>query len=100
MRTNVRSMTKETDESQQDPSVMHWVVGYSSSHMQTGQISVPTLGQVATTVEQDNSEKSEGIDSHKYREILSQRRSYRNILNDLSSDVPGLHKIEVEEAEE
>ncbi|XP_057581971.1 cAMP-responsive element modulator-like [Hippopotamus amphibius kiboko] len=57
--------------------------------------------QVATIVETDESAESEGvIDSHKRREILSRRPSYRRILNELSSDVPGVSKIEEEKSEE
>uniref|UniRef100_A0A286Y648 cAMP-responsive element modulator n=1 Tax=Cavia porcellus TaxID=10141 RepID=A0A286Y648_CAVPO len=55
---------------------------------------------VATITETDESADSEGvIDSHKHREILSRRPSYR-ILNELSSDVPGVPKIEEEKSEE
>ncbi|XP_015841253.1 cAMP-responsive element modulator isoform X25 [Peromyscus maniculatus bairdii] len=100
MRTNVRQMTMETVESQQDRSVTHSVAERSSAHMQTGQISVPTLAQVATIAETDDSAESEVIDSHKRREILSRRPSYRKILNELSSDVPGIPKIEEEKSEE
>ncbi|XP_021091659.1 cAMP-responsive element modulator isoform X26 [Mesocricetus auratus] len=100
MRTNVRQMTTETVESQQDRSVTHSVAEHSSAHMQTGQISVPTLAQVATIAETDDSAESEVIDSHKRREILSRRPSYRKILNELSSDVPGIPKIEEEKSEE
>ncbi|XP_007645316.1 cAMP-responsive element modulator isoform X4 [Cricetulus griseus] len=149
MRTNVRHMTMETVESQQDRSVTHSVAEHSSAHMQTGQISVPTLAQVsvagsgtgrgspavtlvqlpsgqtvqvqgviqtphpsviqspqiqtvqvATIAETDDSAESEVIDSHKRREILSRRPSYRKILNELSSDVPGIPKIEEEKSEE
>ncbi|XP_054379169.2 cAMP-responsive element modulator isoform X14 [Pongo abelii] len=57
--------------------------------------------QVATIAETDESAESEGvIDSHKRREILSRRPSYRKILNELSSDVPGVPKIEEERSEE
>ncbi|XP_069403436.1 cAMP-responsive element modulator isoform X25 [Ovis canadensis] len=57
--------------------------------------------QVATIAETDESAESEGvIDSHKRREILSRRPSYRKILNELSSDVPGVPKIEEEKSEE
>ncbi|KAL1784087.1 cAMP-responsive element modulator isoform X13 [Sigmodon hispidus] len=100
MRTNVRQMTMETVESQHDRSVTHSVAERSSAHMQTGQISVPTLAQVATIAETDDSAESEVIDSHKRREILSRRPSYRKILNELSSDVPGIPKIEEEKSEE
>lgn len=90
----------ETVESQQDRSVTRSVAEHSSAHMQTGQISVPTLAQVATIAETDDSADSEVIDSHKRREILSRRPSYRKILNELSSDVPGIPKIEEEKSEE
>lgn len=100
MRTNVRQMTMETVESQQHRSVTHSGAEHSSAHMQTGQISVPTLAQVATIAETDDSADSEVIDSHKRREILSRRPSYRKILNELSSDVPGIPKIEEEKSEE
>ncbi|XP_071416006.1 cAMP-responsive element modulator isoform X4 [Pithys albifrons albifrons] len=40
------------------------------------------------------------IDSQKRREILSRRPSYRKILNELSSDVPAVAKIEEEEKSE
>ncbi|GAB1286020.1 cAMP-responsive element modulator [Apodemus speciosus] len=149
-------MTMETVESQQDRSVTHSVAEHSSAHMQTGQMSVPTLAQgfsalttvsvagsgtgrgspavtlvqlpsgqtvqvqgviqtphpsviqspqiqtvqVATIAETDDSADSEVIDSHKRREILSRRPSYRKILNELSSDVPGIPKIEEEKSEE
>ncbi|XP_067557996.1 cAMP-responsive element modulator isoform X10 [Pseudorca crassidens] len=57
--------------------------------------------QVATTAETDESAESESvIDFHKRREILSRRPSYRKILNELSSDVPGVPKIEEEKSEE
>ncbi|XP_015338930.1 cAMP-responsive element modulator isoform X27 [Marmota marmota marmota] len=57
--------------------------------------------QVATVAETDESAETEGvIDSHKRREILSRRPSYRKILNELSSDVPGVPKIEEEKSEE
>uniref|UniRef100_A0A2K5YK17 cAMP-responsive element modulator n=1 Tax=Mandrillus leucophaeus TaxID=9568 RepID=A0A2K5YK17_MANLE len=57
--------------------------------------------KVATIAETDESAESEGvIDSHKRREILSRRPSYRKILNELSSDVPGVPKIEEEKSEE
>ncbi|KAF6129539.1 cAMP responsive element modulator [Phyllostomus discolor] len=57
--------------------------------------------KVATIAETDESAESEGvIDSHKHREILSRRPSYRKILNELSSDVPGAPKIEEEKSGE
>ncbi|XP_055208883.1 cAMP-responsive element modulator isoform X14 [Gorilla gorilla gorilla] len=56
---------------------------------------------VAAIAETDESAESEGvIDSRKRREILSRRPSYRKILNELSSDVPGVPKIEEESSEE
>lgn len=93
----------DTMESQQDGSVTDSVAENESAHMQnqTGQNSIPTLTQVATIAETDESAESEGvIDSHKRREILSRRPSYRKILNELSSDVPGVPKIEEEKSEE
>ncbi|XP_037691561.1 cAMP-responsive element modulator isoform X12 [Choloepus didactylus] len=152
IKTNLRQMTMETIESQQDGSVTDSVTESKSAHMQTqtGQNSIPTLAQVsvagsgtrrgspavtlvqlpsgqtvhvqgviqtpqpsviqspqiqtvqvATIAETDESAESEGvIDSHKRREILSRRPSYRKILNELSSDVPGVPKIEEEKPEE
>uniref|UniRef100_A0A8C3YUI0 cAMP-responsive element modulator n=1 Tax=Catagonus wagneri TaxID=51154 RepID=A0A8C3YUI0_9CETA len=96
-------MTMETVDSQQDGSIPDSVAESESAHMQmqTGQNSFPTLAQVATIAETDESAESEGvIDSHKRREILSRRPSYRKILNELSSDVPGIPKIEEEKSEE
>ncbi|XP_077752763.1 cAMP-responsive element modulator isoform X22 [Canis aureus] len=103
IKTNLRQMTMDTVESQQDGSVTDSVAENESAHMQnqTGQNSIPTLTQVATIAETDESAESEGvIDSHKRREILSRRPSYRKILNELSSDVPGVPKIEEEKSEE
>nr|XP_055164658.1 cAMP-responsive element modulator isoform X15 [Nyctereutes procyonoides] len=103
IKTNLRQMTMDTIESQQDGSVTDSVAENESAHMQnqTGQNSIPTLTQVATIAETDESAESEGvIDSHKRREILSRRPSYRKILNELSSDVPGVPKIEEEKSEE
>lgn len=153
IRTNLRQMTMETIESQQDGRVTDSVAEGGSAHMQTqtGQNSIPTLAQVsvagsgtgrgspdvtlvqlpsgqtvhvqgviqtpqpsviqspqiqtvqvATIAETDESAESEGvIDSHKRREILSRRPSYRKILNELSSDVHGVvPKIEEEKSEE
>ncbi|XP_065777113.1 cAMP-responsive element modulator isoform X11 [Muntiacus reevesi] len=152
IKTNLRQMTMETIDSQQDGSLPDSVAESGSAHMQTqtGQNSIPTLAQVsvagpstgrgspavtlvqlpsgqtvhvqgviqtpqpsviqspqiqtvqvATIAETDESAESEGvIDSHKRREILSRRPSYRKILNELSSDVPGVPKIEEEKSEE
>ncbi|XP_032478579.1 cAMP-responsive element modulator isoform X8 [Phocoena sinus] len=102
IKTNLRQMTMEID-SQQDGSIPDSVAESESAHMQmqTGQNSIPTLAQVATIAETDESAESESvIDFHKHREILSRRPSYRKILNELSSDVPGVPKIEEEKSEE
>ncbi|XP_049562126.1 cAMP-responsive element modulator isoform X13 [Orcinus orca] len=102
IKTNLRQMTMEID-SQQDGSIPDSVAESESAHMQmqTGQNSIPTLAQVATIAETDESAESESvIDFHKRREILSRRPSYRKILNELSSDVPGVPKIEEEKSEE
>ncbi|XP_069770522.1 cAMP-responsive element modulator-like isoform X3 [Narcine bancroftii] len=58
--------------------------------------------QVATIAETDESGDSAEVvtDSQKRREILSRRPSYRKILNELSSDAPGVPKIEEEKSEE
>ncbi|XP_004605463.2 cAMP-responsive element modulator isoform X15 [Sorex araneus] len=103
IKTNLRQMTMETIESRQDGSITDTVAESESAQMQTqtGQNSISTLAQVATIAETDESAESEGvIDSHKRREILSRRPSYRKILNELSSDVPGVPKIEEEKSEE
>ncbi|XP_031508256.1 cAMP-responsive element modulator isoform X15 [Papio anubis] len=103
IKTNLRQMTMETVESQHDGNITASLTESKSAHMQTqtGQNSIPALAQVATIAETDESAESEGvIDSHKRREILSRRPSYRKILNELSSDVPGVPKIEEEKSEE
>ncbi|XP_023073938.1 cAMP-responsive element modulator isoform X8 [Piliocolobus tephrosceles] len=103
IKTNLRQMTMETVESQHDGSITASLTESKSAHLQTqtGQNSIPALAQVATIAETDESAESEGvIDSHKRREILSRRPSYRKILNELSSDVPGVPKIEEEKSEE
>ncbi|XP_026528024.1 cAMP-responsive element modulator isoform X1 [Notechis scutatus] len=57
--------------------------------------------QVAPATNADESTDSEVvIDSQKRREILSRRPSYRKILNELSSDAPGVAKIEEGKPEE
>ncbi|XP_033855999.1 cAMP-responsive element modulator-like isoform X1 [Acipenser ruthenus] len=57
--------------------------------------------QIAAIAETDESESAESVtDSKKRREILSRRPSYRKILNELSSDTPGVPKIEEEKSEE
>ncbi|XP_056611350.1 cyclic AMP-responsive element-binding protein 1b [Triplophysa dalaica] len=65
-----------------------------SPHVQTVQIS--------TVAESEDSQESVDsvTDSQKRREILSRRPSYRKILNDLSSDAPGVPRIEEEKSEE
>ncbi|XP_058473340.1 cyclic AMP-responsive element-binding protein 1-like [Solea solea] len=58
--------------------------------------------QISTVAESEDSQESVDsvIDSQKRREILSRRPSYRKILNDLSSDVPAVPKIEEEKSED
>ncbi|XP_064301041.1 cAMP-responsive element modulator isoform X7 [Phalacrocorax carbo] len=64
-------------------------------------IQSPHMQAVQVTSIADESAESEGIiDSQKRREILSRRPSYRKILNELSSDVPAVPKIEEEEKSE
>ncbi|XP_072364415.1 cAMP-responsive element modulator isoform X3 [Scyliorhinus torazame] len=73
--------------------------------IQTAQPSViqsPQIQTVATIAETDESGDSAEVvtDSQKRREILSRRPSYRKILNELSSDAPGVPKIDEEKSEE
>nr|XP_031526911.1 cAMP-responsive element modulator isoform X12 [Vicugna pacos] len=101
IKTNLRQM--ETLDCQQDGGVPGSVAESESAHLQaqTGPNSAPTLAQVVAVAEADDSAESEGVtDSQKRREILSRRPSYRKILNELSSDVPGVPKIEEEKSEE
>ncbi|KTG41466.1 hypothetical protein cypCar_00002316, partial [Cyprinus carpio] len=58
--------------------------------------------QISTVAESEDSQESVDsvADSQKRREILSRRPSYRKILNDLSSDAPGVPRIEEEKSEE
>ncbi|XP_078259789.1 cyclic AMP-responsive element-binding protein 1b isoform X1 [Rhinoraja longicauda] len=65
-----------------------------SPHVQTVHIS--------TIPESEDSQESVDsmTDSQKRREILSRRPSYRKILNELSSDTPGVPRIEEEKSEE
>uniref|UniRef100_A0A3P8V3L4 cAMP responsive element binding protein 1 n=1 Tax=Cynoglossus semilaevis TaxID=244447 RepID=A0A3P8V3L4_CYNSE len=60
------------------------------------------LAQISTFPESEDSQESIDslTDSQKRREILSRRPSYRKILNDLSSDVPAVPKIEEEKSED
>ncbi|KFP08543.1 cAMP-responsive element modulator, partial [Calypte anna] len=64
-------------------------------------IQSPHMQAVQVASIADESAESEGIiDSQKRREILSRRPSYRKILNELSSDVPAVPKIEEEDKSE
>ncbi|XP_044043304.1 cyclic AMP-responsive element-binding protein 1 isoform X1 [Siniperca chuatsi] len=58
--------------------------------------------QISTVAESEDSQESVDsvTDSQKRREILSRRPSYRKILNDLSSDVPAVPRIEEEKSED
>ncbi|KAJ8396332.1 hypothetical protein AAFF_G00019090 [Aldrovandia affinis] len=58
--------------------------------------------QISTIAESEDSQESVDsvTDCQKRREILSRRPSYRKILNDLSSDAPGVARIEEEKSEE
>ncbi|NXK46320.1 CREB1 protein, partial [Chauna torquata] len=58
--------------------------------------------QISTIAESEDSQESVDsvTDSQKRREILSRRPSYRMNLNDLSSDAPGVPRIEEEKSEE
>ncbi|XP_028291776.1 cyclic AMP-responsive element-binding protein 1b [Gouania willdenowi] len=58
--------------------------------------------QTSTIAESEDSQESVDslTDSQKRREILSRRPSYRKILNDLSSDVSAVPRIEEEKAED
>ncbi|XP_075995068.1 cyclic AMP-responsive element-binding protein 1b isoform X2 [Genypterus blacodes] len=58
--------------------------------------------QISTIAESEDSQESVDsvTDCQKRREILSRRPSYRKILNDLSSDAPGVPRIEEEKAED
>lgn len=65
-----------------------------SPHVQTVHIS-------AIPESEDSQESVDSMtDSQKRREILSRRPSYRKILNELSSDTPGVPRIEEEKSEE
>ncbi|XP_060104109.1 cAMP-responsive element modulator isoform X3 [Heteronotia binoei] len=151
-RINIRQMTMEAGESQQDGSAADSVAESDSANIQSlsgqsqisaiAQVSVagsttgrgsPTVTvvqlpsgqtvhvqgviqatqpsviqspqlqsvQVTSATNADESTESEAvIDSQKRGEILSRRPSYRKILNDLSSDAPGVTKIEEGKPEE
>ncbi|XP_010890402.1 cyclic AMP-responsive element-binding protein 1 isoform X1 [Esox lucius] len=76
--------------------------------IQAAQPSVIQSPQVQTvqisTVAEDSQDSQESVDSvtdsQKRREILSRRPSYRKILNDLSSDVSAVPRIEEEKSED
>ncbi|XP_038643228.1 cyclic AMP-responsive element-binding protein 1b isoform X2 [Scyliorhinus canicula] len=57
---------------------------------------------ISTIPESEDSQESVDsmTDSQKRREILSRRPSYRKILNELSSDTPGVPRIDEEKSEE
>ncbi|XP_066487492.1 cAMP-responsive element modulator isoform X7 [Tiliqua scincoides] len=96
-------MTMETGESHQDSNSADSVAESESGNMQSppGQNQISAIAQVASATSADESTESETIiDSQKPREMLSRRPSYRKILNELSSDVPGVTKIEEEKPEE
>uniref|UniRef100_A0A8C3X913 KID domain-containing protein n=1 Tax=Catagonus wagneri TaxID=51154 RepID=A0A8C3X913_9CETA len=63
---------------------------------------IVTRYMISTIAESEDSQESVDsvTDSQKRREILSRRPSYRKILNDLSSDAPGVPRIEEEKSEE
>ncbi|KFW04209.1 cAMP-responsive element modulator, partial [Eurypyga helias] len=77
---------------------------YAQGVIQATQASViqsPHMQAVQAASIADESAESEGIiDSKKRREILSRRPSYRKILNELSSDIPAVPKIEEEKSED
>ncbi|NWI13733.1 CREB1 protein, partial [Crypturellus soui] len=74
-----------------------------SPQVQTVQVLTETLSSPISTIaeSEDSQESVDSVtDSQKRREILSRRPSYRKILNDLSSDAPGVPRIEEEKSEE
>nr|XP_009505151.1 PREDICTED: cyclic AMP-responsive element-binding protein 1 isoform X1 [Phalacrocorax carbo] len=73
-----------------------------SPQVQTVQLDCYSYLQISTIAESEDSQESVDsvTDSQKRREILSRRPSYRKILNDLSSDAPGVPRIEEEKSEE
>ncbi|XP_015261001.1 PREDICTED: cAMP-responsive element modulator isoform X1 [Gekko japonicus] len=96
-------MTMEAGDSQQDGSAADSVAESDSANIQSlsGQSQISALAQVASATNADESTESEAvIDPQKRGEILSRRPSYRKILNDLSSDAPGVTKIEEGKPEE
>uniref|UniRef100_A0A8C4UVC2 cAMP-responsive element modulator n=2 Tax=Falco TaxID=8952 RepID=A0A8C4UVC2_FALTI len=96
-----RQMTMEMVESQPDDNAVDSMPERDAGHLQNqpGRSQISRGSEVASIA--DESAESEGItDSQKRREILSRRPSYRKILNELSSDVPAIPKIEEEEKSE
>ncbi|XP_037238749.1 cAMP-responsive element modulator isoform X3 [Falco rusticolus] len=94
-------MTMEMVESQPDDNAVDSMPERDAGHLQNqpGRSQISRGSEVASIA--DESAESEGItDSQKRREILSRRPSYRKILNELSSDVPAIPKIEEEEKSE
>ncbi|NWJ02797.1 CREB1 protein, partial [Crypturellus undulatus] len=74
-----------------------------SPQVQTVQVLTEGLSSPISTIaeSEDSQESVDSVtDSQKRREILSRRPSYRKILNDLSSDAPGVPRIEEEKSEE
>ncbi|XP_043916475.1 cyclic AMP-responsive element-binding protein 1 isoform X1 [Protopterus annectens] len=70
-----------------------------SPQVQTVQVSQTKISTIAES--EDSQESVDSVtDSQKRREILSRRPSYRKILNDLSSDAPGVPRIDEEKSEE
>ncbi|KAM4688551.1 cAMP-responsive element modulator isoform 1-T2 [Discoglossus pictus] len=67
---------------------------------ESGQTQITSMTQVTTMDTDDSSESAGGADSQKRRELLSRRPSYRRILNELSSDVSSVPKIDEEKSEE
>nr|XP_056712948.1 cAMP-responsive element modulator isoform X4 [Euleptes europaea] len=96
-------MTMDAGEPQQDGSAADSVAESDSANIQSlsGQSQISAIAQVVSATNADESTESEAvIDSQKRGEILSRRPSYRKILNDLSSDAPGVNKIEEGKPEE
>ncbi|XP_055564279.1 cAMP-responsive element modulator isoform X2 [Falco biarmicus] len=100
-KATIRQMTMEMVESQPDDNAVDSMPERDAGHLQNqpGRSQISRGSEVASIA--DESAESEGItDSQKRREILSRRPSYRKILNELSSDVPAIPKIEEEEKSE
>uniref|UniRef100_A0A3B4D8S7 BZIP domain-containing protein n=1 Tax=Pygocentrus nattereri TaxID=42514 RepID=A0A3B4D8S7_PYGNA len=73
------------------------------SVIQSPQVQTVQVSHLLQTIaeSEDSQESVDSVtDSQKRREILSRRPSYRKILNDLSSDAPGVPRIEEEKSEE